>query len=288
MPVLSIPSLLRQLKKVTNDRRYEIFYRGHADKSWSLTPSIYRKGLIKHEDKIYKEIILRVPNEFIDEPTTIEKLVKMQHYGLPTRLLDLTTNPLVALYFAVSSMPNKSGELIILKIPKYHIKYADSDSVTVLANLAKMKMRFGINHGLKLIEGLEDDDESRIEIFNSQGSIQLLNHEIKSDKSYFQSIIEPETFSQVLTVKVKMSNNRIIRQNGAFLLFGFRNQKIVPARVPDLWVLNHNSSLKLNLTITGRTKQSILDELDALNINESSLFPELQNQATYLKTLYSR
>lgn len=78
--------------------------------------------------------------------TAIEKLEIMQHYGIPIRLLDITRNPLVALYFACQGdeLENwyENGKVIIYKVDKEYVKYNDSDTVSILANIAFMDKDF--------------------------------------------------------------------------------------------------------------------------------------------------
>ena len=78
-----------------------IFYRGHADVDWKLVPSILRDPeLIKREHLLFRDMVAHEPQSFLECKSALDYLVQMQHYGLPTRLLDVTMNPLIALYLA--------------------------------------------------------------------------------------------------------------------------------------------------------------------------------------------
>lgn len=92
------------------------FYRGHSDSNYELIPSLFRintKESWAHWDKIEDYIMTQFKREAFPFLKTIpssdiEWLTIAQHYGLPTRLLDWSTNPLIALYFAVENHDNDS------------------------------------------------------------------------------------------------------------------------------------------------------------------------------------
>lgn len=127
------------------------FFRGHGDEGWQMRPSIYREDyLIENEDKIIKDALTYCPDDFSPSDTLFEKLVKLQHYGYSTRLLDLTTNALVALYFSAWNKDHhdKNGELIILDIPNEEIKYGDSDTVAILSAISLQDKITSIQKGI--------------------------------------------------------------------------------------------------------------------------------------------
>lgn len=128
------------------------FFRGQANKKWNMNPSIFREQyLIENEDKIIKDVLTNCPDDFLPTDTLFEKLVKLQHYGCKTRLLDLTENALVALYFACNEKKHHriNGELIILDIPNDQIKYFDSDTVAILTAISVQPMNFEIKKSIE-------------------------------------------------------------------------------------------------------------------------------------------
>lgn len=272
----SVRTFLEVLEKTNCPIGSQLFFRGHESFKYELKPSIYRdKGWVDNEDIMFKELILRCPNDFNSTETTFQTLVKMQHYALPTRLLDITSNPLIALFFATEQTKKKSehAEVLVFQIPKTEIKYYDSDTVSVISNIAKRPQSFSLPR-----ENLSKEN------FNKDDKITYLLHEIKNEKPYFQPLIKREHIESVVCVKPKMDNPRIIRQDGAFFLFGIDKNKDSSAAVP------HNYSISLNTTrllIIPREKKKIREQLRALGITKGTVYPEIEKVSEFIKDQFS-
>ena len=266
----AISTFLQRLEKISGEKRGLLYYRGHSKSSYQLEPSVYRNpGWIASEAEMLKELILRCPNDFSGGLSTFQCLVKMQHYSLPTRLLDLTSNPLVALYFACTTYGenNEDGEVIILGFGITQVKYFDSDTVSAIANLSRRPSTFKV------------PDEADIEGFNHDEEIKLLLHDIRQDKPYFEAKIRPRDLGRVLCVKPKLDNPRIIRQDGAFLLFGVDGEKTRAATL-------ETDSVVDRVKINRDKKKEIATQLEALGISKATLFPEIEQVATHIRENY--
>ncbi|AUB83087.1 FRG domain-containing protein [Candidatus Thiodictyon syntrophicum] len=277
--ITDIPSLLAKITLIEGQHPNEtLFFRGQVKRYRPITPSIDRNGYLSNENVLFREFILRNPDEFSGEKSTFEKLVKMQHYKLPTRLLDITTNPLIALFFAVANNDSEDGDFIVFAIPDEKIKYYDSDTISVVANIARRPIDT-LDLRALLKTKIESNDQFRTR-FNGTKEIQYLLHEIKEEKPYFKDLIEREHLEDIWCVKPLLKNRRIIKQDGAFLLFGIHGTKEHMA--------TYSSFTPIDVPVLATEKEKLRKDLKLLGISNDKIFPELDNTAEYLRSIYAR
>lgn len=104
-------NITEYLEIVNYYKKYPIMYfRGQREVHKTFPPSISRDpGYLSNENNIYNDAIQMCESEFEDIKNPLGRLAKMQHYGIPTRLVDLTIKPLIALYFAVEKLNDKEN-----------------------------------------------------------------------------------------------------------------------------------------------------------------------------------
>ena len=287
VPPRTLTEFIDAFARYSSGSSYLKCFRGQRDSGWPKVAGIFRpdlKELLNNEKRAVRDLISVQPHEFASDETMFDKLVRMQHFGLPTRLLDVSLNALVALYFATDPGPDRrkssDGMVTAFAIPPEREKYYDSDSVSCLANLANMTSdeKTEIN-GLR--ENLKGDisSASNIKKFNENDVINRLHQFIKSEKPYFQPIINPIDLFKPYYVHPKMSNRRILAQSGAFILYGINAPKKI--YIP-------NPIKETPYVVPKDEKSTIRKALENIGINESTLFPEIDKAAARIKNQYKK
>jgi len=92
-----------------------IWFRGHSNETWKLIPSLQRLSDPPSEMNLIKKFTQNATMLLNPRPEKyLDWLFIMRHHNVPTRLLDWSESPLIALYFVINENPEKDGALWML------------------------------------------------------------------------------------------------------------------------------------------------------------------------------
>ncbi|MCT4178902.1 FRG domain-containing protein [Elizabethkingia anophelis] len=113
--ITSLTDLIDNLKQNVAGINLPIWFRGQTNSAWDLEPKLMRTTHQPSETFYFNRFKQDASIILNHQPKSeFDWLFLMQHYGIPTRLLDWSESPLVALYFAISESPDADGALYVL------------------------------------------------------------------------------------------------------------------------------------------------------------------------------
>ncbi len=288
-PIETIEDMLSMVQKINDhyDSDTTLYFRGEFESGWDLRPSVTRNNVAGFERDMLVELMTRRPDEFKGMPSALAQWVLAQHHGLKTRFLDITKNPLVAVYHACDNTDQKAqykgdGRLHVFAVPSKSVKPFNSDAISVIANFARLSRGhqdalIGKRHywsGGEVVYSYEYTEAYRI-----------LYQLIRQEKPYFDERIDPRDLYRVFVVEPQLSSERIRAQSGAFLVSAFHE------RFERDEILKWNKRIPTyahyKLTISGDCKNSMMKQLQLLNITRETLFPGLDSSSKSVTDYYN-
>jgi hypothetical protein len=227
-------------------------FRGMADERDDLTTTLRRLGgaSARHEGHLLRNFRKYAHRDAALGDSVWNWLALAQHHGLPTRLLDWTFSPFVALHFATG-----------------HIEDFHLDGVVWCVDYVKAHQL--IPPPLRKVLDDEQADVFTTEMLERAAPSLPEFDALAKERGEFAVFLDPPSLDQ-----------RIINQ---FALLSFLSS---PKADMDRWLAQH-SNLWHRLIIPSQLKWEVRDKLDQANVTERVLFPGLDGLSRWLKRYYS-
>ena len=297
--VLQQVNVLKRHYSPDGSRDTPIFYfRGESRSDWDLTPSVMRplkdnRGSLRNvEGEMLVDLRSRRAEDFLEASSALDQMVLAQHHSLPTRLLDVTCNPLVALFHASEKpvkMPDADGQIHVFAVPVSLVKQFNSDTVSVITNFARLR-----RSEQNLVLG-KTKEETKSDIDPGYGTgwrlgdlydlaMNRLYQFIRLEKPSFQDRIDPIDLLRVIVVEPRRAFERIRAQSGAFLISAFHErfeELEIQKWTADLPIYHHYT-----LAVPNIHKERIGEDLATFNLTRETMFPGLDEAAKSVKGHY--
>jgi hypothetical protein len=227
-------------------------FRGLSCASHELSNSLVRLARGRLDVQMLEQSLLRNVRKYAHQQTGDRLqsiwhwLAVAQHHGLPTRLVDWTYSPFVALHFAVE-----------------HPDQYDTDGVVWCVNFVEANTL--LPRRLKAIMEEERSDTLTVEMLREFETLRAFD---SLSRETFVVFIEPPSL-----------DTRILNQ---FALFALTSS---PAASLDDWLRRH-PGLGRRVIVPAELKWEVRDKLDQANISERTLFPGLDGLSRWLARYY--
>lgn len=297
-------SLLAVYGNLVQQGLVAFYFRGEPCSRSLLHPTVTRRRLRRFERDLLIDLKTQFPAAFTDCEYAIDELAIARHFELPSRLLDISRNPLVALYWATGEAESQhrgfgceevdcsgtcscvhqaeqcEGKLHVFAIPTELVCPYDSDRVSIVANFARLpvpQQERLLTKRTVDVDGMDKDEWSSPR--NSMDeSMKTLLHNIQREKPYFAPQIDLRDLFKVLVVEPRRSFDRVRAQSGAFFLSAFHERfegDQVRIRQADTKLYDH-----FEVAIpAGAKKQEIREELEWFGISQQTLYADVESAA---------